>query len=250
MRIDVITLFPELVEALQDYGVVGRALRAKQVELGLTNPRNFTTDVNNRVDDRPYGGGPGMVMQYTPMSLALDEVVSHSNTKPKVLYLSPQGKQLDQKKVRSLSQHEHIVLLCGRYEGVDERLIDARVDEELSIGDYVISGGELAAMVLVDAIVRTLPGVLGDEQSAEQDSFEQGLLDCPHYTRPESINDVAVPNVLLSGDHQKIAQWRLKQMLGRTYLRRPDMLEKRKLSKEEQQLLDEYLVEAKDKYER
>jgi len=249
MRIDVITLFPELVEALQDYGVVGRALRAKQVELGLTNPRNFTTDVNNRVDDRPYGGGPGMVMQYTPMSLALDEVVSHSNTKPKVLYLSPQGKQLDQKKVRSLSQHEHIVLLCGRYEGVDERLIDARVDEELSIGDYVISGGELAAMVLVDAIVRTLPGVLGDEQSAEQDSFEQGLLDCPHYTRPESINDVAVPNVLLSGDHQKIAQWRLKQMLGRTYLRRPDMLEKRKLSKE-QQLLDEYLVEAKDKYER
>lgn len=250
MRIDVITLFPELVQALQDYGVVGRALRAEHVELSLTNPRDFTADVNNRVDDRPYGGGPGMVLQYAPLSLALDKVESQSSTQPKVVYLSPQGRQLDQKTVRSLSQHKHIVLLCGRYEGVDERLIDTRVDEELSIGDYVISGGELAAMVLIDAMVRTLPGVLGDEQSAEQDSFEQGLLDCPHYTRPESIDGCDVPDVLLSGDHQKIAQWRLKQMLGRTFTRRPDMMEKRQLSEQEQQLLDEYLVEVKDKYER
>lgn len=250
MRIDVITLFPELVSTLQDYGVVGRALRTKQVELGLTNPRDYSQDANNRVDDRPYGGGPGMVMQYAPLSLALDAVESNSNFKPTVVYLSPQGKQLDQKSVRRLSQQEHIVLLCGRYEGVDERLLAERVDEECSIGDYVISGGELAAMVLVDAMVRTLPGVLGDEQSAQQDSFEQGLLDCPHYTRPEMINDHSVPAELLSGDHQKIADWRHKQMLGRTYTRRPDMIAELTLSEKEQQLLDEYLAEEKDKNER
>ena len=250
MRIDVITLFPELVSALQDYGVVGRALRAKQVEFGLTNPRDFSQDANFRVDDRPYGGGPGMVMQYAPLSLALDEVESYSSVKSTVVYLSPQGKKLDQKAVRSLSRHEHLVLLCGRYEGIDERLIETRVDEEWSIGDYVISGGELAAMVLIDAMLRTMPGVLGDEQSAQQDSFEQGLLDCPHYTRPERINDHSVPEELLSGDHQKIADWRLKQMLGRTCLRRPDLMEKLNLNKQEQQLLDEYLAEVQDKNER
>jgi len=250
MRIDVITLFPELVSALQDYGVVGRALRAKQVELGLINPRNFSQDANFRVDDRPYGGGPGMVMQYAPLSRALDEVVSNASVTPKVIYLSPQGQKLDQDAVKRFCQLEHIVLFCGRYEGVDERFIEAHVDEEWSIGDYVISGGELAAMVLIDAMVRTLPGVLGDEQSARQDSFEQGLLDCPHYTRPENIAGVSVPEELISGDHQKIATWRLKHMLGRTFTRRPDMMDKLTLSEQEQQLLDEYLAEVKEKNER
>lgn len=250
MRVDVITLFPELVAALQDYGVVGRALRGKQVELAVTNPRDFSQDANFRVDDRPYGGGPGMVMQYAPLSRALDEVTASANAKPTVIYLSPQGRRLDQKAVRRLSQLDHLVMLCGRYEGVDERLIETYVDEEWSIGDYVISGGELAAMVLVDAIVRTLPGVLGDEQSAQQDSFEQGLLDCPHYTRPENIDDRKVPSELISGDHQNIARWRLKQMLGRTFLRRPDMLNDHTLSEYEQQLLDEFLDEVKEKNER
>ena len=247
MRIDVITLFPELVAALQDYGVVGRALRAKQIEFGLTNPRDFSQNANLRIDDRPYGGGPGMVMQYAPLSLALDNVVLHSNVKPTIIYLSPQGQKLDQPAVRRLSQLDHLVILCGRYEGIDERFVEARVDEEWSIGDYVISGGELAAMVLIDAMVRTLPGVLGDDESAQQDSFEQGLLDYPHYTRPESIEGRVVPEVLTSGNHKSIATWRLKQMLGRTYLRRPDMLEKLTLGEHEQQLIREYLVEVKEK---
>ena len=245
MRIDVITLFPELVSGIQDYGVVGRALQAKHVELGVTNPRDFSQDANFRVDDRPYGGGPGMVMQYQPLARALDQVASYSDAETKVVYLSPQGQTLNQDTVKRFCQLEHLVFLCGRYEGIDERLIEARVDEEWSLGDYVISGGELAAMVVIDAMVRTLPGVLGDEQSAQQDSFEQGLLDCPHYTRPEDIAGKVVPKELTSGDHQKIATWRLKQMLGRTYLRRPDMVEKLTLSEQEQQLLDEYLVEIK-----
>ena len=245
MRIDVITLFPELVSGIQDYGVVGRALQAKHVELGVTNPRDFSQDANFRVDDRPYGGGPGMVMQYQPLARALDQVASYSDAETKVVYLSPQGQTLNQDTVKRFCQLEHLVFLCGRYEGIDERLIEARVDEEWSLGDYVISGGELAAMVVIDAMVRILPGVLGDEQSAQQDSFEQGLLDCPHYTRPEDIAGKVVPKELTSGDHQKIATWRLKQMLGRTYLRRPDMIEKLTLSEQEQQLLDEYLVEIK-----
>ena len=250
MRIDVITLFPELVSALHDYGVVGRALRANQVELGLINPRDFSQDANHRVDDRPYGGGPGMVMQFAPLARALDHAEAYSVAKPTVVYLSPQGQTLNQQTVRRFTQLEHLVLLCGRYEGIDERLITARVDEEWSLGDYVISGGELAAMVLVDAMLRTIPGVLGDEHSAEQDSFEQGLLDCPHYTRPECIEGHLVPEELLSGDHKKIANWRLKQMLGRTYIRRPDMIEKLSLNEQEQQLLDEYLAEVKEKNER
>ena len=244
MRIDVITLFPEMVSAIQEYGVVGRALRSQQVELGLINPRDFSQDTNQRIDDRPYGGGPGMVMQYEPVARALDSVVM-PEVKPTVIYLSPQGKQLDQAAIRDLSLKQHLVVLCGRYEGIDERLIEARVDEEWSLGDYVISGGELAAMVLIDAMLRTMPGVLGDKQSAEQDSFEQGLLDCPHYTRPEDIAGQSVPEVLVSGDHEKIAAWRLKQMLGRTYVRRPDMIEKLALTEYQQQLLDEFLAELK-----
>tara|TARA_R110002049_G_scaffold124479_1_gene280005 strand:- start:85047 stop:85799 length:753 start_codon:yes stop_codon:yes gene_type:complete len=250
MRIDVITLFPELVATMQDHGVVGRALRSKLVELKLTNPRDFSEDANNRVDDRPYGGGPGMVMQYAPLSNTLAHVKSVSGDDAKVVYLSPQGQRLDQKAVRDLGKCSKLILLCGRYEGIDERFIDAYVDEEWSIGDYVISGGELAAMVLIDAMVRTLPGALGDDQSAEQDSFEGNLLDCPHYTRPEAVDGREVPKDLLSGDHKKIADWRLKQALGRTYLRRPDLIELKHLSDQEQQLLDEYLVEVKAKNER
>ncbi|MFK7794633.1 MAG: tRNA (guanosine(37)-N1)-methyltransferase TrmD [Gammaproteobacteria bacterium] len=250
MRIDVITLFPELVATMQDHGVVGRALRAKLVDLELTNPRDFSDDANNRVDDRPYGGGPGMVMQYAPLTKTLDHVKSKSSDNAKVVYLSPQGQKLDQAAVRNLSQCPNLILLCGRYEGIDERFIDTYVDEEWSIGDYVISGGELAAMVLIDAMVRTLPGALGDVQSAEQESFESDLLDCPHYSRPEIIDGREVPKELLSGDHKKIASWRLKQALGRTYLRRPDMIELKNLSDQEQQLLNEYLVEVKAKNER
>jgi tRNA (guanine37-N1)-methyltransferase len=250
MRIDVITLFPELVATMQDHGVVGRALRSNLVELELTNPRDFSDDVNNRVDDRPYGGGPGMVMQYAPLIKTLEHVKSMSGDAAKVVYLSPQGRRLDQAAVRNLSQCPNLILLCGRYEGIDERFIEAHVDEEWSIGDYVISGGELAAMVLIDAMVRTLPGVLGDDQSAEQESFESGLLDCPHYSRPEIIDGLEVPKELISGDHKKIASWRLKQALGRTYLRRPDMIELKDLSDQEQQLLNEYLVEVKAKNER
>ncbi len=246
MRIDVITLFPELVTGLQDYGVVGRALRAKQVDFGLTNPRDYAQDANARVDDRPYGGGPGMVMQFAPLSRALSDLTSRTTADTKVIYLSPQGRKLDQAAVKRFSKLEHLVLLCGRYEGIDERIIEAHVDEEWSIGDYVISGGELAAMVVIDAIVRTMPGVLGDEQSAQQDSFERGLLDCPHYSRPESIDGYSVPDELMSGDHEKIAIWRLKQMLGRTYQRRPDMIGRLKLTEQEQQLLDEYLAEVQE----
>lgn len=252
MRINVITLFPELVESVRDHGVVGRALRAGMVDLELTNPRDFSQDVNHRVDDRPYGGGPGMVMQYSPLARTMEHVksVSAAYKQAKVVYLSPQGQTLDQTAVRYLSQCDNLILLCGRYEGVDERFIEAYVDQEWSIGDYVISGGELAAMVLIDAMVRTLPGALGDDQSAEQESFEHGLLDCPHYTRPEEVDGRAVPEVLLGGDHKKIADWRLKQALGRTYLRRPDMITLESLNDKERQLLDEYLVEVKAKNER
>ena len=224
MKIDVITLFPELVSTMHDYGVVGRALKTNKVVLDVINPRDFADNATGRVDDRPYGGGPGMVIQYEPLTKALDHVKAQTADATKVIYLSPQGRKIDQSAIRTLSHNTHMVLLCGRYEGIDERFIEAHVDEEWSLGDYVISGGELAAMVLIDAMVRTLPGVLGDEESAQQDSFESGLLDCPHYTRPESIDGREVPEALLSGDHKKIARWRLKQALGRTYTRRPDLM--------------------------
>ncbi|MEM7304189.1 MAG: tRNA (guanosine(37)-N1)-methyltransferase TrmD [Pseudomonadota bacterium] len=246
MKIDVITLFPEFVSQIKEYGVVGRAIRQGKVDLCLTNPRDFTDDPGGRVDDRPYGGGPGMVIQFSPLEKSLEHVLpkaaDKSNTK--IVYLSPQGKCLDQKSVRNFAEEQHLVLICGRYEGVDERFIESYVDEEWSIGDYVISGGELGAMVLIDAMIRTLPDVLGDEASAQQDSFENGMLDYPHYTRPEAVNGRDVPEVLISGDHKLIARWRLKQVLGRTHLRRPDLLEKHVLSEQEQGLLNEYLEET------
>ena len=252
MRIDVITLFPELVAQIREFGVVGRAIREDRVSLSLINPREFSDDPGGRVDDRPYGGGPGMVMQFSPLKKALDHTLKQGQVNRgnvKIVYLSPQGKSLSQRAVRDFGELQQLVLICGRYEGIDERFIETCVDEEWSIGDYVISGGELGAMVLIDAMIRTLPGVLGDEESAQQDSFEQGLLDCPHFTRPERVEGLSVPQVLLSGDHKLIERWRAKQALGRTYLRRPDLIEQNVLSKEEHDLLDEYLAERQQEKE-
>ena len=239
MKIDVVSLFPPMFEAVTGFGITGRAVEKGLLELRVWNPRDFTTDPYRRVDERPYGGGPGMVMLPGPLKLALGAARA-ANPQAKVLYLSPQGRKLDQAGVVELSGRAGLVLLAGRYEGIDERLIESEVDEEWSIGDYVLSGGELAAMVMVDALARQLPGVLGHEDSAAEDSFVNGLLDCPHYTRPEEFEGQRVPEVLLSGNHAVIRRWRLKQMLGRTWERRPDLLESLKLDGEQQQLLDEY----------
>ncbi len=243
MRIDVVTLFPEMFKVLSDYGVTGRAMSRGIVETVFWNPRDYSDDNHHTVDDRPYGGGPGMVLMVKPLREAIRRARTDSETPARVIYLSPQGRKLDQKALKKLSHHERVVLVCGRYEGIDERLISAEVDEEWSIGDYVLSGGELAAMVCIDGMARLLPDVLGHEDSALQDSFVSGLLDHPHYTRPEEIDGLPVPKVLLSGDHQAIDRWRQKQALGRTWLRRPDLLEKLDLNVEQQQLLDEFIRE-------
>ncbi len=244
MKIDVVTLFPQMVSGLVDYGVTGRALDAGLFELGLWNPRDYTQDRHRSVDDRPYGGGPGMVMLIEPLRQAI-VAARQVNQGAKVVYLSPQGKQFDQQVARELSQQTGVILVAGRYEGIDERLIELEVDEELSIGDYVLSGGETAAMVVIDAVTRLLPGALGHQDSAEQDSFSAGLLDCPHYTRPEEYQGKQVPPVLLSGDHAAIERWRLQQSLGRTWLRRPELLEGQLLDQEQQQLLSEFIQEHK-----
>ena len=243
MRFDVVTLFPPMFEAVNDYGITGRALERGIAELGVWNPRDYTHDRHRTVDDRPYGGGPGMLMKIQPLRDAIHEARAAHPGKSHVVYLSPQGRPLDQGGVRELAQHEHLVLIAGRYEGVDERLIETEVDEEWSIGDYVLSGGELAAMVVIDAVTRLLPGALGHEDSAQQDSFSDGMLDCPHYTRPELFEGLQVPAILLSGDHAAIARWRLKQSLGRTWLRRPDLLEDLELDEEQQRLLQEFIQE-------
>jgi tRNA (guanine37-N1)-methyltransferase len=243
-EIDVVTLFPRMFEAVTGWGVTGRARERGLYQLVLWNPREFATDAHRTVDDRPYGGGPGMVMRAEPLEKALLAARNRQRSagvkEPRVIYLSPQGRLLDHARVVELAAAPGLVLLAGRYEGVDERLLARQVDEEISIGDYVLSGGELAAMVLIDCIVRQLPGALGDADSAAQDSFSNGLLDCPHYTRPEVYEGEPVPEVLLSGDHAKIARWRLKQALGRTWQRRPDLLARRVLSEEELALLEEY----------
>jgi len=239
MRFDVISLFPEMFEAMR-LGVTGRAIERGQVELALWNPRDYAQDPHRTVDDRPYGGGPGMVMMVEPLRQAICDARAAAPGS-RVLYLSPQGRRLDQDAVREMATGPGLVLLAGRYEGIDERLIEAYVDEEWSIGDYVLSGGELPAMVLMDAVIRLLPGVLGHADSAQQDSYADGLLDCPHYTRPEDIEGRAVPAVLMSGNHELIRRWRLQQALGRTWLRRPDLLEGRELSGEERFLLDEFI---------
>ena len=243
MQIGVVSLFPEMLETIVEYGVVGRALDRGLVSLDLENPRDHTTDVHATVDDRPYGGGPGMVMKYRPVADALRASRSRLPKGSPVICLTPQGKVFDQEAAVRYSTLPGMILLAGRYEGFDERLVATEVDEELSLGDFVLSGGEIAAMAVIDAVVRLLPGVLGDDESAAQDSFMDGLLDCPHYTRPEVVAGQAVPEVLLSGDHARIARWRHQQALGRSFMRRPDLLEKMNLTDEQQRLLDEFLKE-------
>lgn len=244
MRFDVVTLFPEMLEALS-VGVIGRARQKGKIELHSWNPRDYTQDVHKTVDDRPYGGGPGMVMKVEPLDGALSDAVRH-NPLAKTVYLSPQGQPLTQQMSAQLANETGLILLCGRYEGIDERLLQDRVDMEISIGDFVLSGGELPAMVLIDAVSRLLPGVLGHEGSAEQDSFVNGLLDCPHFTRPEVLNGKTVPDVLLSGNHAAIEQWRLQQSLVRTRERRPDLYDRYELTQNEQNLIDQYdaLIDA------
>jgi tRNA (guanine37-N1)-methyltransferase len=242
-QLDVITLFPEMFAPVLQHGVIGRAASDKLFEYRSWNPRDFTEDKHQTVDDRPYGGGPGMVMMYGPVCSAITKA-RQEQPDAKVIYLSPQGRRLDQDGVKELSQRSGMILVSGRYEGIDERIIDSQIDEEWSIGDYVLSGGELAAMVLIDSVCRTLPGVLGHEDSADQDSFIDGLLDYPHYTRPESVNGYQVPEVLLSGDHEKIRCWRLKQALGKTWQIRPDLIESIDLDNEQKRLLQEFIAET------
>ena len=247
MQIDAVTLFPEMFDSIARFGVSQRALDLNLWGFKAWNPRDFTHDNYRRVDDRPYGGGPGMVMQIEPLEQAIASARSRQQAagveRSHVIYLSPQGARLTHAKAVELSQRPGLILLCGRYEGIDERLIETAVDEEISIGDYVLSGGELPAMVLTDAVVRLLPGALNDAQSAYEDSFVDGLLDCPHYTRPEEYRGMRVPDVLLSGNHALIAKWRLKQSLGRTWKRRPELLQDRVLTKQESRLLAEYQQE-------
>jgi tRNA (guanine37-N1)-methyltransferase len=243
MRFDVVTLFPEMVTAAASYGVTGRAIEREIVSLSVWNPRDYTHDRHRTVDDRPYGGGPGMVMKYQPLHDAVKDAKQAGSEAAKVVYLSPQGKPVTQALLAEVCKVSQLILVAGRYEGIDERFVELDCDEEWSIGDYVISGGELAALIVVDAVTRLLPGVLGDEDSAQQDSHSDGLLDCPHFTRPEQIEDRSVPEVLLGGNHANIERWRMKQALGRTWQRRPDLLEKKNLSAEQENLLREFIVE-------
>lgn len=240
MWFGVVSLFPEMFKALTDFGVTSRAVKQGKVSVQCWNPRDFTHDNYQTVDDRPYGGGPGMLMKIQPLRDAIHAAKQAAGEGAKVIYLSPQGRKLDQKGVLELAQASKLILVAGRYEGIDERLIESEIDEEWSLGDFVLSGGELPAMTLMDALIRLVPGVLGHEESAQQDSFMAGLLDCPHYTRPEVYAGQAVPEVLLSGNHEKIRKWRLKQSLGRTWQRRPDLLDSLELTKEQQKLLTEY----------
>ncbi|MFV1997407.1 MAG: tRNA (guanosine(37)-N1)-methyltransferase TrmD [Acidiferrobacterales bacterium] len=243
MRIDVITLFPEMLSAISENGITGRAVRSGLIDLHSWNPRDFTCDRHRTVDDRPYGGGPGMVMLAKPLTHAIRAAREAQKSDVSVVYVSPQGKPIDHALIDSTSKRSGLILIAGRYEGVDERVLQSEVDEEWSVGDFVVSGGELPAMMIIDAITRQLPGALGDAESAVQDSFVDGLLDCPHFTRPENYQDSVVPAVLLSGDHEAIRRWRLKQSLGRTWLRRPDLLQKLTLTDEQMILLDEFKQE-------
>ena len=245
MWLGVVTLFPEMFRAVTDFGVTGRAVSKGLLEMQTWNPRDFTHDKHKTVDDRPYGGGPGMLMMVQPLRDAIHAAKAAAGKEAKVIYLSPQGRKLTQQGVEELAKSSSLVLVCGRYEGVDERIIQTEVDEEWSIGDYVLSGGELPAMTLIDSVSRLVPGVLGKKASAEQDSFSDGLLDCPHYTRPESMDGLDVPAVLLSGNHEHIRRWRLQQSLGRTLLRRPELLENLALTGEQEQLLAEFVDDIK-----
>jgi len=244
MRFDVVTLFPEMVTAAASYGVTGRAIERKIVSLSVWNPRDYTHDKHRTVDDRPYGGGPGMVMKCQPLHDAVNDAKQAGNKTTKVVYLSPQGKPITQSLLSDASGISQLILVAGRYEGIDERFVEMDCDDEWSVGDYVISGGELAALIVIDAVTRLLPGVLGDEDSARQDSHTDGLLDYPHFTRPEQLEGSSVPDVLLSGNHANIERWRMKQALGRTWQRRPDLLKNKKLSAEQEYLLQQFKSEV------
>jgi tRNA (guanine37-N1)-methyltransferase len=233
-----------MFKAITEQGVTGKAVNNGLLNLEFWNPRDFTHDKHRTVDDRPYGGGPGMLMKVQPLRDAIQAAKAAAGEQARVIYLSPQGRKLDQAGVSELAQRDRLVLVAGRYEGIDERLLETEIDEEWSLGDFVVSGGELPAMTLIDAVSRLVPGVLGHEDSAAEDSFADGLLDCPHYTRPEQVNGQQVPEVLLSGNHEMIRRWRLKQQLGRTWQRRPDLLDGQQLNTEQQQLLDEFIREA------
>lgn len=241
MWIGIISLFPEMFKAITEFGVTGRAVKQNLLQVECWNPRDFTFDKHKTVDDRPYGGGPGMLMMVQPLRDAIREAKATAckddGVEAKVIYLSPQGRKLDQAGVQELATNQKLILVCGRYEGIDERLIQAEVDEEWSIGDYVLTGGELPAMTLIDAVARFIPGVLGKQASALEDSFADGLLDCPHYTRPEVLDGVPVPEVLMSGHHEQIRKWRLEQSLERTWLRRPELLDGLALTDEQRVLL-------------
>ena len=240
LDVSVITLFPDMFKAIAEHGISGRAVKEGLLKISLINPRDYTEDKHRTVDDRPFGGGPGMVMRFEPLRDAI-EAARCRMPEAKVIYLSPQGKRLNQSDLIIGKQGEELILIAGRYEGVDERLIDKAIDEEWSIGDYVLSGGELPAMVVIDAMIRSIPGVLGHVDSAAEDSFSQGLLDYPHYTRPDEIDGMSVPEVLSSGNHEEIRRWRVKQALGRTWQRRPEMLKDLQLDKEQIELLDEFI---------
>jgi|TARA_B100000929_G_C15481169_1_gene411288 tRNA (guanine37-N1)-methyltransferase len=241
LKIGVISLFPEMFSAVTGFGVTGRAIKEGLLEVSVWNPRDFTHDRHRTVDDRPYGGGPGMLMMVQPLVDAIEAAKSDLGQDTPVIYLSPQGQKLDHKGVQLLSGNDRMILIAGRYEGIDERVIEKYVDAQWSIGDYVLSGGELPAMVLIDAVSRLVPGVLGHQDSAEEDSFANGLLDCPHYTRPEVYNEQQVPSVLLSGNHEKIRRWRLQQSLGRTWLQRPELIKDLALTDEQEALLSEFI---------
>ena len=240
MKFAVVSIFPDMFAAIREFGVTGRAIDNGLIDLSIFNPRDFTHDKHRTVDDRPFGGGPGMVMKVQPLADAIAAAKQFAGNDAKVIYMSPQGRPLNQQGVQELSQQANLVLVAGRYEGIDQRIIDTLIDEEWSLGDYVLSGGELAAMTFIDAISRLVPNVLGHELSAVEDSFTDGVLDCPHYTRPEVYNGLSVPPVLLSGNHKHIQQWRFKQALGKTWLQRPDLLQQLELTKEQQILLDEF----------
>lgn len=246
MWIGVISLFPEMFRAITDYGVTGRASRQGLLQINCWNPRDFTHDKHHTVDDRPYGGGPGMLMMVQPLRDAIQAARNAAGEGVRVIYLSPQGRKLTQAGVAELAQHQKLILVAGRYEGIDERVIQTDIDEEWSVGDYVLSGGELPAMILIDAVSRLVPGVLGDMASAEQDSFTEGLLDHPHYTRPEVMDGLAVPEVLLSGNHESVRTWRLQQALGRTWLRRPELLNNLALTDEQERLLAQFVRQQGD----
>ncbi|MEG0007710.1 tRNA (guanosine(37)-N1)-methyltransferase TrmD [Aeromonas lusitana] len=246
MWIGVISLFPEMFRAITEHGVTGRAVKSGLLQIECWNPRDFTHDKHRTVDDRPYGGGPGMLMMVQPLRDAIHTAKQAAGDGAKVIYLSPQGRKLTQAGVTELATNQKLILVAGRYEGIDERVIQTEVDEEWSIGDYVLSGGELPAMTLIDAVSRLVPGVLGDQASAEQDSFTDGLLDHPHYTRPELLDGLAVPEALTSGNHEVIRRWRLKQSLGRTWQRRPELINNLALTDEQESLLAEYVREVRD----